>query len=77
MRPNPADPSLRSVMRAIPSLTDDTPMTTAPERMMRDRTHIALVRTADGAVAGMVALEDVGKMPTEGRPREGRPSRRH
>jgi len=59
LRLNPADPSLRSVVRSIPSLPADAPMATCLERMIRDHTHIALIRTADGAVAGMVTLEDI------------------
>lgn len=59
MRLSPADPSLRGVVRTIPSLPDDAPMATCLERMIRDHAHIALVRTAAGAVDGMVTLEDI------------------
>lgn len=59
VRLNPADPSLRAVLRAIPSRPADAPMAACLERMIRDHAHIALVRTPDGAVAGMVTLEDV------------------
>ena len=59
LRLAPAEPSLRGLVRTIPSLPDDAPMATCLEQMIRDHTHIALVRTPDGAVAGMVTLEDI------------------
>jgi putative hemolysin len=59
MRLAPHDPSLRAVMRDIPSLPAEEPVSSCLERLIRDRTHIALVRTATGEVAGMVTLEDI------------------
>jgi putative hemolysin len=59
MRLSPTDPSLRAVMRAIPSLSDDLPVATGLERMIRDRTHIALVRNTAGLILGMITLEDI------------------
>lgn len=59
MRLSPTDPSLRSVMRALPDLPDDLPVATGLERMIRDRTHIALVRDSAGSILGMITLEDI------------------
>lgn len=59
MRLSPNDPSLRAVMRALPTLTDNIPVATCLEQMIRDRTHIAMVRTAAGEVVGLVTLEDI------------------
>jgi putative hemolysin len=59
MRLSPNDPSLRAVMRAIPELPDGQPVATCLERMIRDRTHIALVRDSTRTIVGMVTLEDI------------------
>ncbi|MEN6452532.1 MAG: hemolysin family protein [Thermoguttaceae bacterium] len=56
-RPNSA--SLRSVLRPMPSFGTDLKLATCLERLIREHTHIALVRDAKGAVAGMITLEDV------------------
>lgn len=59
MRVSPHNPSMRSVMRDIPSLSANDAMATILERMIRDRTHIALIRAPHGTVVGMVTLEDI------------------
>jgi putative hemolysin len=59
MRLSPFDATLRSVARAIPSVRDDTPVSACLEQMLRDHTHIALVRDAGGKVVGMVTQEDI------------------
>jgi magnesium and cobalt exporter, CNNM family len=59
MRLSPHDPSLRAILRAIPSFRDDTPISAVLENLMRERTHIALVRDARGRVLGMITLEDI------------------
>jgi putative hemolysin len=58
MRLAPHGPSLRKVMRAIPSFPDDTPVSACMERLIRDHVHIALVRDSANRVVGMVTLED-------------------
>jgi putative hemolysin len=40
-------------------VSDDQSMTECLERLMREHTHIALVRDAQGRVAGLVSLEDI------------------
>jgi len=51
--------TLRGILRPIPSLLESAPIASALEALMRDRSHIALVRDSRGAVSGMIALEDI------------------
>jgi putative hemolysin len=46
-------------VRSIPTLEEDLPLSSALETLMRERTHIALVRSGPGKVLGMVTLEDI------------------
>ncbi len=55
----PHDPTLRAILRPIPSLLETMPITESLETMLRDRTHIGLVRNQTGAVLGMITLEDI------------------
>jgi putative hemolysin len=55
----PHSPSLRGVLRPIPSLPDDMPIANCLERLLREHTHIALVRDPTNRVVGMITLEDV------------------
>lgn len=59
MRLSPWEPSLRAIVRAIPSLRHDQPVADCLEQLMREHTHIALVRDAAGLVVGMITLEDI------------------
>ena len=59
LRLSPTDASLRGIMREIPSLSAENPVASCLERLIRERTHIALVRDDAGAVVGMVTLEDI------------------
>ncbi len=56
---NPREPSLRGILRTIPNLNADMPISTALESLLREHTHIALVRDADQQVAGLITLEDI------------------
>lgn len=56
---SPHDPSLRAVVRPLLSLDAALPLTTCLEQLIRERTHIALVRDAAGQVVGMITLEDI------------------
>jgi len=56
---NPDDPSLRNIVRGILSLQDNLPISSVLERLMREHTHIALVRDTTGRVVGMITLEDI------------------
>jgi putative hemolysin len=59
LRLSPSEPSVRGIMRTIPSLPAEDAVATSLERLIRERTHIALVRHDDGVVVGMVTLEDI------------------
>jgi len=51
--------SLRGILRQIPSLQEELPIAEAMERLLREHTHIALVRNSSGIVTGMITLEDI------------------
>jgi len=51
--------SLRSILRPLPSLNADMLLTACLERLIREHTHIALVRDAGGKIVGLITLEDV------------------
>jgi putative hemolysin len=55
----PHEASLRSIVRPLPSLIADMMLTACLERLIREHTHIALVRDAGGRLVGLVTLEDV------------------
>ncbi len=59
MRLAPREPTFRSIIRPILSLKDDERIAACLEQMMREHTHIALVRDVSGRVVGMVTLEDI------------------
>lgn len=59
MKLNPHDHSLRAIVRGILSLPADLPISGVLERLMREHTHIALLRHATGRVEGMITLEDI------------------
>ena len=59
LRLAPDAPSLRAVLRPIPSLPDDLPIAKCLERLLHEHTHIALVRDAANQVVGMITLEDI------------------
>jgi putative hemolysin len=59
LRMSHQEPSFRAIVRPIPSLRDDERIAVCLEQMMREHTHIALVRDAGGSVVGMVTLEDI------------------
>jgi putative hemolysin len=59
LRLAPGQASLTAILHPMPALPQDTPVSASLEMMMRDHTHIAVVRDAAGAVTGLVTLEDV------------------
>lgn len=59
MRVNPSHASVTEIMRSIPSLPADAPVTASLERLIRERTHIAIVRDETSAIVGLVTLEDI------------------
>lgn len=59
LRLSPSEPSVRGIVRAIPGLPVNGSVAASLDRLIREQTHIALVRDAAGAVVGMVTLEDI------------------
>jgi len=59
MKVSPNLPTLRGIVRQIPSLRDNLPISEAMEKLLREHTHIALVRDDAGVVTGMITLEDI------------------
>jgi putative hemolysin len=59
LRVSLGEPSLRSVVRPLPSYGAETSVAVCLERMIREHTHIALVRGNGGAVLGMITMEDI------------------
>ena len=55
----PHEASLRAILRPMPSLSADLLLTACLERLIREHTHIALVRDAAGKVVGLITLEDI------------------
>jgi len=51
--------TLRGILRPIPSLLESAPIASCLETLMRERSHIALVRDARGDVRGLLTLEDI------------------
>ncbi|MHB0958270.1 MAG: hemolysin family protein [Pirellulaceae bacterium] len=59
MRLAPQQPTLRSILRAIPSFQQDMPVARCLERMIAEHHHIALIRDGNGRILGLVTLEDM------------------
>lgn len=55
----PNEPSVRGIIRPIPSLSASSSIANALELLLKEYTHIALVREVNGQVIGMVTLEDI------------------
>lgn len=58
MRLHPPENRLRAIVRPVAFFRDDQALAPCLERMLRENSHIALVRDADARVVGMVTLED-------------------
>ena len=56
---SPDLPSLRGILRQIPSLDENLPISEAMEKLLREHTHIALVRDTNLKITGMITLEDI------------------
>ncbi len=59
LRIAPKNPTIAAILRPIPLLPASQPISTVLETMMREHTHISLVRDDQGRVVGMVTLEDI------------------
>ncbi|MBN1504800.1 MAG: HlyC/CorC family transporter, partial [Candidatus Eisenbacteria bacterium] len=56
---SPAEPSLRSIIRPLPSVKDTQAISECLEQLMHQHTHLALVRDDEDRILGMISLEDV------------------
>jgi|688.fasta_scaffold56710_5 putative hemolysin len=59
MRLAPHLTSFRKLIRSMESFDMDSPISECLERLIRDRSHIALVRDRAGVILGMITLEDI------------------
>lgn len=59
LRVSPLEPSLKGILRPIPSIQADVSMASVLERLIHEHQHIALVRNARGEVIGMITMEDI------------------
>ncbi|MDD5328212.1 MAG: CNNM domain-containing protein [Phycisphaerae bacterium] len=67
MRINPSDPSIRGILRPIKKVSEDMPLSSLLEIMIRERNHIVIVTSpstslgtgGEETILGMVTLEDV------------------
>ena len=59
MRLSPDDPSLKSLVRPLHVFEGDASVADCLEHLMRQHSHIALVRDSGGAIVGMVTMEDI------------------
>ncbi|MCY2929703.1 MAG: CNNM domain-containing protein, partial [Planctomycetota bacterium] len=55
----PTNPSLRQITRRLLEISPEAKVGDAFARMMREHVHLALVREEDGAVGGIITLEDI------------------
>ncbi len=56
---NPADPSIKGIIRPIKTFESSTPIAQVLEHMMQEKLHIALVASKEGRAIGMVTLENI------------------
>lgn len=59
MRMAPDMPNVRGILRPLPSVEADMPLSQCLDRLIQGHTHIALVREKDGKIVGLVTLEDI------------------
>src|SRR3989338_7840591 len=70
LQTNPQDPSLKGIARPILEIRDNELLSVLLNRLTKGYQHIAIVKDAQGHVAGLITLEDVieaivGKMQDE------------
>jgi len=59
LKVSPQQPTIRGIMRQILSLEADVPISAALEFLLKERTHIGIVRDKANVVLGMITLEDI------------------
>lgn len=56
---NPADPSIKGIIRPIKIFPEDTPISQVLEKMIQEKHHITLISAKNNQIVGMVTLEDI------------------
>ncbi len=59
LRFSPHSSSFRKLIRSLGSFDSETPVSECLERLIRERSHIALVKDRKGLIVGMITLEDI------------------
>jgi len=59
LRLSPQEPSVRGILRPLVTIPVTATVSEALERLIRELNHIAIIRDEDGAVVGMITLEDI------------------
>jgi len=59
LKVNPASPDIRGITRPIPFVKQGSRLSDVLSQLIRDKTHIALVRDENDRVVGLIALEDL------------------
>lgn len=59
LRFEPQSTSFRKLIRSMGSFDSESPISDCMERLIRDRSHIALVKDRSGKTLGMITLEDI------------------
>lgn len=59
MRTNPADPTLKGIIRQLRFVREDTPCQQLMKAFVDEHEHIAMVQNATGQTVGLITLEDI------------------
>jgi len=59
MRTNPADPTLKGIIRTLRFVSEDAPCQALLKTFVDDHEHIALVQDNAGSTVGLITLEDL------------------
>lgn len=59
LRINPQNPTIKGITRQIMRVSEDMSLSSVLEKMMQEKTHIAIVCSKENVVLGMVTLEDI------------------
>lgn len=59
LKMSPSDPSIKSIMRPITFVDESMLLSHLLEKLMQEKTHIAIVKSKSGKVLGMITIEDV------------------
>jgi putative hemolysin len=59
LRVNPSDPTIKGISRPIKKVNENIPLSRLLEEMIREKNHIVIVTSGEGAIVGMVTLEDI------------------